>query len=296
MLASIFKHIYRGCDKTAHCPPYTLASWDCQQRTKVLCKEQRRGAMQCQHNDGPRAKRQRSRSSSRCHSRTPSQMGWSRYSCCSPPNMPPRCHSMGEPFSPSSNTTPKLSSVMSVLAYAKSSHSERGVAWASLDDDEDWEEDFQTLHTPVCHMVRQEEGGQGELAAEQMEASGGVRHGGWLPEWTSVRKSFIPWRRSTPTGGHSGGCKWLPKVLGMRRSHGMNCLPHLHQGLRAWLKPWPSILWPHSGGMSRCKGRACAHLLPLSSTLASFLLMRRWRGCGRATLVHGLLLCATKGG
>ena len=39
VLASIFKHIYRGHNDVAHCPPYTLASWDCQQRTEGLCEE-----------------------------------------------------------------------------------------------------------------------------------------------------------------------------------------------------------------------------------------------------------------
>ena len=39
VLAGIFKHIYRSHNKTAHCPPYTLVSWDCQQRTEVLCEE-----------------------------------------------------------------------------------------------------------------------------------------------------------------------------------------------------------------------------------------------------------------
>ena len=49
---------------------------------------------------------------------------------------------------------PKLSSDVSVPAYARSSHSAVGVAQASLDDDEDLEEDFQTPHTPICCMVR----------------------------------------------------------------------------------------------------------------------------------------------
>ena len=43
---------------------------------------------------------------------------------------------------------------MSVLAYARSSHSAGGVAQASLDEDEDWEEDFQTPHTLVHCVVR----------------------------------------------------------------------------------------------------------------------------------------------
>ena len=121
VLVSIYKHIYRGCDDAAHCPPYTLALWDCLQRTEALHKERRWGAAQSSHN-APRARRRRSRSSSRLLS----HRGWSRYSCCSPPNMLPRCH-CGEPLSPSSNITPKLSSAVSVPAYASSSHSGGGL-------------------------------------------------------------------------------------------------------------------------------------------------------------------------
>ena len=36
VLAGLYKHIYRGRDDAAHCLPYTLASWDCQERTEVL--------------------------------------------------------------------------------------------------------------------------------------------------------------------------------------------------------------------------------------------------------------------
>ena len=35
LLVTIYKHIYRGWDDVAHCPPYTLALWDCQQRTRA---------------------------------------------------------------------------------------------------------------------------------------------------------------------------------------------------------------------------------------------------------------------
>ena len=38
VLADTFKHIYRGHNDVAHCPPYTLALWDCQERTEVLCQ------------------------------------------------------------------------------------------------------------------------------------------------------------------------------------------------------------------------------------------------------------------
>ena len=121
VLSGTFKHSYRGHNDAANCPPYTLALWDCLQRTEVLCEEQRWDAAQSGHN-APRARRRRSRSSFRCCSRTLSHRGWSGYSCCSPPNMLPRCH-CGKPLSPSSNTTPKLSSALSVPAYARSSHS-----------------------------------------------------------------------------------------------------------------------------------------------------------------------------
>ena len=91
----------------------------------MLCKEQRWGDEQSGHKNTPRARRRRSKSSSRHRSRTPTHRAWSRYSCCSPPNMLLRCH-CGEPLSPSLNTTPKLSLVVSVPAYARSSHSVGG--------------------------------------------------------------------------------------------------------------------------------------------------------------------------
>ena len=153
MLAGTFKHIYRGCDDVAHCPPYTLALWDCQQRTKALRQEERWGTVWSSHKNSSRARRRRSRCSSRCHSRMPSHSDWSRYSCCSPPNTLLRCH-CGEPLSPSSNTMPKLSSAVNIPTYARSSCSVGGMAQASLDDDEVGEDDFQTPHTPVHHVVR----------------------------------------------------------------------------------------------------------------------------------------------
>ena len=125
VLAGTFKHIYMGCDDEADCPPYTLALWDCQQRTEVLCQEGRQGTVQSSHKNAPRARRRRSRSSCRCHSRMLSCRDWSGYSCCSAANMPLRCHCR-EPLSPSSNTMVKLSSAVNILAYTQSSHSVGG--------------------------------------------------------------------------------------------------------------------------------------------------------------------------
>ena len=34
VLVELYKHIYKGCDDAAHCPPYTLDSWDCPERLR----------------------------------------------------------------------------------------------------------------------------------------------------------------------------------------------------------------------------------------------------------------------
>ena len=36
VLAGLHKHIYRGCDDAAYCPPHMLGSWDCQEQIEVL--------------------------------------------------------------------------------------------------------------------------------------------------------------------------------------------------------------------------------------------------------------------
>ena len=134
-------------------------------------------------------------------------MGWSRYSCCSPPNTSLRCHGMGEPFSPSLNITPKLSSAVSIPAYARSSCSTGGVAQALLDDDEDWEETFRP-HTPLyATWLGERRVAKANQPPSKWRPLGEVQHGGCLPKWTSTRRSLRPWRRLTFTGGHSSGCK-----------------------------------------------------------------------------------------
>ena len=37
VLAGLHKHIYRGHNDAAHCPPQMLGSWDCQERIEALC-------------------------------------------------------------------------------------------------------------------------------------------------------------------------------------------------------------------------------------------------------------------
>ena len=36
VLAGLHKHIYRGRDDVAHCPPHMLGSWDCQEQIEAL--------------------------------------------------------------------------------------------------------------------------------------------------------------------------------------------------------------------------------------------------------------------
>ena len=48
---------------------------------------------------------------------------------------------------------------------------------ASLDDEDTWEDDFQTPHMPVRRIVWGEDGSRGELVGGRMEAS--RRSPGW---------------------------------------------------------------------------------------------------------------------
>ena len=112
--------------------------------------------------------RRRSRSSSRCHSQTLTQGGWSGHSHSSPPNMPSRCH-CGGPSSPDADTMPKLALAVNVPSYAWSSHSSGGMAQASLDNEDAWKDDFQTLHMPVHCVVQWDGGSRGKPAPEWMD-------------------------------------------------------------------------------------------------------------------------------
>ena len=53
------------------------------------------------------------------------------------------------------------------------------MARASLNDEDAWEDDFQTPHTPVRHIVQWDRGSHGEPATGRREASRGSP--GWQP-------------------------------------------------------------------------------------------------------------------
>ena len=172
--------------------------------------------------------RRRSRSSSRHCSQMPAQEDWSRPSCGSPPNMPSRCH-CGAPLSPDTDTMPKLASAVNVPSYARSSHSCRGMAWASLDDEDAWEDDFQTPYMPVHHVVWQDGGSHAEPAAERMEASRGTP--GWqqcyhmdIGKEESTLESIDPTWRAT---------HWLQLVV---------------QGIMEDEVPWYELVLPLTSG------------------------------------------------
>ena len=97
------------------------------------------------------------------------KVSW-RSSCA--PCMPSRCY-CGVTMSPNTNTKPKLASAVNVPSHVHSSHSSGGMAWASLDVDNTWDDDFQTPHTPVHHVVWREDDSHGELADARMKSSRG---------------------------------------------------------------------------------------------------------------------------
>ena len=66
---------------------------------------------------------------------------------------------------------PKLASAVNVLSHAQSSHSGGGMAQASLNDDNAWDDDFQTPHTPVRCIVQREDDGCREPVDGKMESS-----------------------------------------------------------------------------------------------------------------------------
>ena len=70
-------------------------------------------------------------------------------------------------------TTPKVDSAVNVPTYAWTSHSGEGTACALLDHDEALEDNFQTQHMPVHHVMQQEDDGCRSSAEGRLEHSGG---------------------------------------------------------------------------------------------------------------------------
>ena len=112
----------------------------------------------------------------------------------------------------------------------------------ALLDDEDWEEDFQTPHTLVCRMGRQEEGGQGEPATKQMEAYGGS------PAWRLVARVDIGKVPETleEIDLHWRAQQWLQVAA---------------QGIRDEEVPWHKLLTPLTSGAEGAAKALAKHLV-----------------------------------
>ena len=61
---------------------------------------------------------------------------------------------------------PKLALAVNVPSHAQSSHSSWGMARASHSDEDAWDDDFQTPHTPVRHIIWREDDSHREWMEE----------------------------------------------------------------------------------------------------------------------------------
>ena len=159
MLAGLQRHIYGGHDDVAHCLPQTLGSWDHEEWVEAL---------HCMDGLGRRRQASQPRRRSRSGSRQCSQMpACKRQLQTTSPHTPSRCPH-GATLLPcatarcycsatrphDASTTLKVASVVNVPPHARSSDSGKGMALASLNQDEVLEDDFQTQHALVCHVKR----------------------------------------------------------------------------------------------------------------------------------------------
>ena len=208
----------------------------------------------------------------------------------------PTCHCR-EPLSPGANTTPKLPLAVNVLTYAWSSCLGGGMARASVDDKEAWEDNFQTSHSPAHHIVRWDGGGHRELATERMKASGGSP--GWQSffqvdvgeEEPEILEDIDPHWRAT---------RWLQVAV---------------QGIAEEEVPWYKLVTPLTSGAQGMALTLAKHLLvawwwnikvcreddcppaPTVLNIGQFMTDEEMAGGhGRATLVHGLFPCIAVGG
>ena len=74
---------------------------------------------------------------------------------------------------PNVSTIPKVASAVNIPSHAQSSHSGEGNAWASLDENDTLEDDFQTPHTLVHHVMRWEDDSRRCPAEGRPESSRG---------------------------------------------------------------------------------------------------------------------------
>ena len=74
------------------------------------------------------------------------------HSCGPSPHMSSRCHH-GVTTPPCTTSRCYCGTAVNIPSHTWSSHTGEGMAWASLNEDEALEDDFQILHTLVCHIM-----------------------------------------------------------------------------------------------------------------------------------------------
>ena len=114
------------------------------------------------------------------------------------------------------------------------------MARASLDDEDVWEDDFQTPHMPVHCLVWRDGGSHGKLAAERMEAS---------PSWQSFFQVDV---------GEEG-----PEMLECINLHwrAMCWLQVVVQGIAEEEVPWDELVTPLMLGAEGVAFSLAKHLL-----------------------------------
>ena len=138
---------------------------------------------------------------------------------------------------------PKLPLAVNVPAYARSSRLGGGMARASLDDEEAWEDVFQTPHSPVHCIVRGNGGSCGELAAGRMEASGGS------PGWQSFFQVDVGEEEPETLEDidpHWRATRWLQVAV---------------QGIAEEEVPWYELVTPLTSGVEGVALSLAKHLL-----------------------------------
>ena len=166
---------------------------------------------------------------SRCH-----------HGVTSTPCTPLRC-CCGMAASHDVSTTPKVALAVNVPPYARSNHSNEGTAWASLDQDEALEDDFQTQHTPVHHVMRQDDGCRSS-AKGRLEYSGGSP-GQWTEYQIDIGEEEEMLETVNPTWRAS---RWLQLAV---------------QGISDDEVPWYELVTPLTVGAEGAALSLAKHLL-----------------------------------
>ena len=129
-----------------------------------------------------------------------------------------RCY-CGTTTSHDLSTTPKVASTVNIPPHARSSHSGKGMAQASLDHDEALEDDFQTQHTPVHHVMQWEDTSHQSSAKGRLECSRGSSRQ-WTGYHIDIGEEEEMLETVIPPGELHADCSWRSRAFWMRKCPG----------------------------------------------------------------------------